>query len=266
MVSRLLGRAGMSRLAAALLALTAVSCADREGPVRATNRSTGAIQTFSSTKQVPEGWDLCPPGSECPEPLMCGEIGEADCLIRTDCEPVYLGTNSGTKVFAECRPKSPPVDTCAIEGESCTKAGCCEGLECCAGVPVPAGAEYCSAGSCPISDRNLKHDIVPVDADEVLAKLARMPVATWTYDFEAGVKHMGPMAQDFAATFGLGNTDRRIFSADADGVALASIQALLRRVETLQGANRELNAENDDLRRRLLALEKRTTRLEATAR
>ena len=38
------------------------------------------------------------------------------------------------------------------------------------------------------------------------------------------------MAQDFRAAFGLGNTERRIASTDADGVSLAAIQGLHRKL------------------------------------
>jgi len=39
---------------------------------------------------------------------------------------------------------------------------------------------------------------------------------------------MGPLAQDFFAAFGLGEDDKHITTIDADGVALAAIQALYR--------------------------------------
>lgn len=72
-------------------------------------------------------------------------------------------------------------------------------------------------------------------ADEVLAKLAELPVSTWTYDWEPPhVRHMGPMAQDFAAAFGLGTDDRTIFPVDAQGVLMAAVQALYRRVLELE--------------------------------
>lgn len=45
---------------------------------------------------------------------------------------------------------------------------------------------------------------------------------------------LGPMAQDFAAAFGLGDTDRQIFLLDATGVCMAAIQALHERVVTLE--------------------------------
>ena len=54
-------------------------------------------------------------------------------------------------------------------------------------------------------------------------------VTEWSYQSEPGaVRHIGPMAQDFYAAFGLGADDRHITAIDADGVALAAIQQLHR--------------------------------------
>ena len=76
---------------------------------------------------------------------------------------------------------------------------------------------------------------VPVSADQILARLVDMPISVWTYGFEhESVRHMGPMAQDFAAAFGLGDTDKRISTVDASGVTMAAIQALNRRILSLE--------------------------------
>ncbi len=78
-----------------------------------------------------------------------------------------------------------------------------------------------------LSDRNMKQNITPVQAEEVLEKVARIPVATWRYKGEAeGIRHMGAMAQDVHAAFGLGDTDKGITTVDADGIALAAVQGL----------------------------------------
>ncbi len=78
-----------------------------------------------------------------------------------------------------------------------------------------------------VSDRNAKNEIRPVAGRDVLERISRLPIATWHYKDEAGgVRHMGPMAQDFAAEFGLGPDERHITTVDADGVALAAIQGL----------------------------------------
>lgn len=100
------------------------------------------------------------------------------------------------------------------------------------------------------SDRNLKENFVPVDGELVLARLASIPLTTWNYRSQSPtVRHLGPMAQDFAAAFHLGESDRAISTIDASGVALAAAQAL-------EVRTRELQKENDELRARLEALEK----------
>jgi len=76
------------------------------------------------------------------------------------------------------------------------------------------------------SDRNAKTGFAPVDCAEILEKLARLPISTWQYTNAPGVKRLGPMAQDFRAAFALGSDDKHIATVDADGVALAAIQAL----------------------------------------
>ena len=82
-------------------------------------------------------------------------------------------------------------------------------------------------GSRIVSSADLKEHFGPVDGEEMLKKIAALPISSWTY-LEAGkpTRHIGPMAQDFAASFGVGASDRYIGTVDAIGVALAAIQAL----------------------------------------
>jgi hypothetical protein len=78
-----------------------------------------------------------------------------------------------------------------------------------------------------VSDRYAKENFAPVDGREILACLATIPIETWNYKGEdPSVRHIGPMAQDFARVLGVGADDKRIHMIDASGVALASIQAL----------------------------------------
>jgi hypothetical protein len=80
------------------------------------------------------------------------------------------------------------------------------------------------------SDRALKADFHAVDAQEVLARLAELPISTWHYRADdPAVRHMGPVGQDFHAAFGLGADALHIASLDADGVALAAVQGLYQR-------------------------------------
>jgi hypothetical protein len=117
-------------------------------------------------------------------------------------------------------------------------------------VPVPQGQEYCSQnGNCPISDRNAKHDVVPVDTDRVLASVAAMSITEWSYNDDAtAARHIGPMAQDFHAAFQTGSSDKCIPTVDENGVALAAIQALYRRVGQIDEETRALREENARLR------------------
>ncbi len=97
------------------------------------------------------------------------------------------------------------------------------------------------------SDCNRKTDIVPADTAAILAGVAALPVSTWKFKDDT-TTHLGPMAQDFRATFQLGNTDTGIASVDADGVALAAIQELAKQ-------NTVLKSELAELKARLAALE-----------
>jgi hypothetical protein len=77
------------------------------------------------------------------------------------------------------------------------------------------------------SDVRTKHRFRELDGDDVLARIARMPVTEWSYRAQdAAIRHIGPTAQDFHAAFGLGQDPLRIGTLDADGVALAGVKAL----------------------------------------
>jgi hypothetical protein len=96
------------------------------------------------------------------------------------------------------------------------------------GVSVAAGSGSWSS----ISDRNVKANFAAIDPREVAAKVAAMPITTWNYKTQdASIRHIGPMAQDFAAAFGVGEDDTHISTIDADGVSLAAIQGLYQLVQ-----------------------------------
>jgi hypothetical protein len=101
-----------------------------------------------------------------------------------------------------------------------------------------------------VSDRNLKRDIEPVDEQAVLERVARMPISTWSYKSDdPTVRHLGPMAQDFHAAFGLGTTDRAYDPIDAHGVEMAAIKALYERLRRNEEMIERLERENRELRR-----------------
>lgn len=86
------------------------------------------------------------------------------------------------------------------------------------------------------SDRNAKENFRGVRPEEILEKVAALPIAEWNYKQDPGTRHLGPVAQDFYAAFGVGPDDRHIATVDADGVALAAIQGLNRKVEEQRAA------------------------------
>jgi len=78
-----------------------------------------------------------------------------------------------------------------------------------------------------LSDSNAKTDITAVDHAAVLRQAAELPVTAWSYRHEPGRRHLGPMAQDFHAAFGLGPDNTRITMLDTDGVILAALKGLI---------------------------------------
>lgn len=105
------------------------------------------------------------------------------------------------------------------------------------------------------SDVNVKENFTPVDAAAVLAQVLRLPITTWNYQADTAARHMGPMAQDFYAAFGLGTDNRHLAPLDANGVALAAIQALAQQNQVQENRLTQLEQENADLATRLAALE-----------
>lgn len=141
---------------------------------------------------------------------------------------------------------------CQQDGQRCggTSGKCCDGLMCCSGVPVPSGQEYC-AKDCPVSDRNVKYGFQPLDPDDILRRLASLPISRWTFKNEPPTtRHIGPMAQDFRATFEVGSSDRHISPVDADGVSLAAIQSLHRKLTRMERELTLLRGEVKGLRAR----------------
>jgi trimeric autotransporter adhesin len=111
------------------------------------------------------------------------------------------------------------------------------------------GGTQCSLGAgttgwnCA-SDRSLKDKIMIVNPRAVLEKVANLPISTWVMTgYEA--LHMGPMAQDFRAAFGLGRDDKTINTTDAQGVALAAIQGLHQMVKARDAEIAKLKAKYD---------------------
>ena len=81
------------------------------------------------------------------------------------------------------------------------------------------------------SDRNLKENFATIDANQILDKVLDLPITGWNFKDDPKVRHIGPVSQDFREAFGLGADDKTIATVDADGIALAAIQGLNKKVD-----------------------------------
>jgi hypothetical protein len=121
-----------------------------------------------------------------------------------------------------------------------------------AGVELAAGSGSWSS----LSSREMKANVSRADGSQILLLLAELPISTWNYaGQDPSLRHIGPMAQDFHAAFGVGEDDKHISTVDADGVALAAIQGLYQLV-------REKDAQLTAQQRQITALEARVTAIE----
>jgi len=115
-----------------------------------------------------------------------------------------------------------------------------------------------------VSDRNRKEDFESFGGEDLLETLRAVPVTKWRYrdEVDRSVWHVGPMAQDWHAAFGLGGDNLTINTVDIDGVNLAAIRALEERTSKLMEENAALRSrmnaaesENAELRGRLERIE-----------
>jgi trimeric autotransporter adhesin len=122
------------------------------------------------------------------------------------------------------------------------------------------------------SDRNAKDNFAAISPAEILQKVTSLPISQWNFKGEhQDVQHIGPMAQDFHAAFGLdGADDKHISLTDEGGVALAAIQGLNQKLEATQqavkakdGEIQTLKQQNDSLAERLNDLEAKMNQLAA---
>lgn len=112
-----------------------------------------------------------------------------------------------------------------------------------------------------LSDSNAKTAVKAVSPRAVLAKLEGMPVTEWEYKHDPDRRYFGPMAQDFHAAFGLGRDDKTINTLDADGVLFLSVKGLVEELKARDKAIEELQAQNEQLSRKIEAVEQRLNAL-----
>lgn len=127
-------------------------------------------------------------------------------------------------------------------------------------LPAGSGVFNCT------SSRTTKANFMAVSGTDILGKIRALPISTWNYTSEGDkVRHLGPMAEDFYQSFGLGVGNTSIGVQDLASVSLAGVKALEERTSALQAKTAEvdeLRAEVSQLRSANATLEQRLTALE----
>ena len=116
-------------------------------------------------------------------------------------------------------------------------------------IETSSGAYLSAAGVwTSVSDRAAKEGFTAIAPEAVLAKVSALPITQWKYKVEPdGMKHIGPVAQDFYAAFGLGDSAKAIGAIDETGVALAAIQGLNQKLNEKDAEIAGLKARLDKL-------------------
>ena len=115
------------------------------------------------------------------------------------------------------------------------------------------------------SSRDLKTDFASLNPKDVLTRVSALPVSLWSYKSDNGIRHIGPMAEDFHQAFGLGEDDKHIAPGDQAGVALLAVQGLNQVLQSKAEEIATLQHENADLTRRIEALEALLSKVMKTA-
>lgn len=132
-------------------------------------------------------------------------------------------------------------------------------------LPPNSGTFSCS------SSRTIKTAFEAIDADAWLGRIRSLPLSTWSYiNDQAHTRHLGPVAEDFFAQFGLGEGPSNIGAQDLASLGLVGVQALAERGEEQASEIAKLNERNARLEQDLaesrqlhVALASRLAALEA---
>jgi trimeric autotransporter adhesin len=125
------------------------------------------------------------------------------------------------------------------------------------GCNLPAGSGVFNCTSSRYTKENF------LTATGVLDRLRKVPVTSWNYISEGKqVRHLGPMAEDFYAQFGLGTSNAAIGVQDLSGVSIAAVKELDEQLQQKSAEVERLKAEVESLRSNQLDLEKRLQAIE----
>ena len=98
------------------------------------------------------------------------------------------------------------------------------------------------------SDRNAKENIEEVDTNNILSKLNKITIYNYKFK-ESNPNYIstGPMAQDWNKIFPSSKYQLGVCSGDVLGVALASLQELIKEEAELQIKINDIESENESL-------------------
>lgn len=175
--------------------------------------------------------------------LPCGSPIPPGAVCTCNCVPGTYKPPAAPVISSRPKPQRP--------GRSFGGGLYCTCNKVCTCIPVP-------------SDRNAKETFEPTDPMLILKRLSELSIQKWNYKWDnASIRHIGPMAQDFAAAFDVGEDDKHISPVDAQGVAFAAIQALYRLIKEKDERTKNLAAklkrreeENEELKSRIESLER----------
>jgi uncharacterized coiled-coil protein SlyX len=108
------------------------------------------------------------------------------------------------------------------------------------------------------SSRDVKRSFKSVDGEFVLSQIRNLPLSTFSYIGDtSGIRHMGPVAEDFYEAFSLGDSNKSINAQNMAGVSLAAVKGLEARTAHLQ-------TENDALKEQVTAQQAQLKQQQAT--
>jgi hypothetical protein len=100
------------------------------------------------------------------------------------------------------------------------------------------------------SSASQKENFTVVDKEALLEKLRSLPVTQWNHKVDGpAVKHIGPVAEDFYRTFGVGHDDGGLAAFDMGGISLAAVKELYEKNLAQKAELESLQSRVDDLER-----------------
>ncbi len=130
------------------------------------------------------------------------------------------------------------------------------------GVHVAVGGATCDGTNwINASDKKAKENFERVDGAEILDKISELEITKWNYKSDDRIEHIGPTAQDFKRTFGVGSDGISISTIDPSGIALVAIKELSKQNQFLKKQSKDLATQNRELLQQNAEIKKQVANL-----